>query len=153
MSIREITAHELNAERFIEEKAREISKKVGDGLAINALSGGVDSSTVTMLAHKALGDRLKTYFIDNGLMRKDEPQRIVSIFESLGVRVELIDAQEEFFATLAGITDPEEKREAITQTFYRKVFKRLQATGYRKRRQAPFPRHHPHRYRRDCRRH
>ena len=125
MAIKEIKPQELDAERFIKDKVKEISDTVAGDTAINALSGGVDSSTVTMLAHKALRAKLITYFIDNGLMRKDEPQEIVSIFANLGVPVELIEAKEEFFAALAGITDPEEKREAITQTFYRKIFGRL----------------------------
>ena len=124
-NIKEITANELNTDAFIEEKAQEISSLVGDGLAINALSGGVDSSAVTMLGHKALGDRLKTYFIDNGIMREGEPQRIASIFKNLGVHVEILDARKEFFDALKGITDPEEKREAITQTFYKDVFGKL----------------------------
>ena len=102
-----------------------ISETVGDGLAINALSGGVDSSAVTMLGHRALGDRLKTYFIDNGIMRQGEPEWIVAVFKDLGVHVEVIDARTEFFDAMAGITDPEEKREAITQTFYKDVFGRL----------------------------
>jgi len=85
----------------------------------------VDSSTVTILGHRALGDRLKTYFIDHGLMREDEPQRIVSLFKELGVPVELVDARTEFFNALKGVTDPEEKREAITQAFYKDVFSRL----------------------------
>ena len=125
MSIKEITAAELRPEQFIEEQAAKIAETVGDALAINALSGGVDSSAVTMLGHRALGDRLKTYFIENGLMREGEPQRVVSLFADLGVKVELLDAQDEFFAALAGVTDPEEKREAITQTFYKDVFGRL----------------------------
>ena len=78
--IKEITAHELDAERFIEEKVQEIRDAVGDGMAINALSGGVDSSTVTMLGHRALGDRLKTVFIENGLMREGEPEQVVGLF-------------------------------------------------------------------------
>jgi len=98
---------------------------VGSGKAINALSGGVDSSVVTMLGHKALGSKLLTYFIDNGLMRKDEPKNIVAVFKSLGVNVEIVDAQKKFFAALKGITDPEKKREAITQTFYKDVFGKL----------------------------
>jgi GMP synthase (glutamine-hydrolysing) len=65
---------------------------------------------------------LKTYFIDNGIMRKDEPARIVRTFKELGVNVEVVDAKKEFFSALKGITDPEEKREAITQTFYKRVF-------------------------------
>jgi GMP synthase (glutamine-hydrolysing) len=130
--IREITLQELDSDRFIEEKVAEIRNAVGDGLVINALSGGVDSSTVTMLGHRALGSRLRTVFVENGLMREGEPERVREIFRQLGVAVEIVDAREEFFAALAGITDPEEKREAITQTFYRHVFGRIvRASGAR----------------------
>ncbi|OPY00420.1 MAG: GMP synthase (glutamine-hydrolyzing) [Syntrophorhabdus sp. PtaB.Bin047] len=122
---REIKAKGMNVKKFIEEKAAEIQAAVGKGVAINALSGGVDSSVVTMLGHRALGERLKTYFIDNGLMRKDEPQRIQAIFKSLGVTIEIVDARAKFFKALKGLTDPEEKREAITQTFYKDVFGKL----------------------------
>ncbi|MBU1061956.1 MAG: ExsB family transcriptional regulator [Candidatus Omnitrophica bacterium] len=125
MSIKEITLEKFNVTDFIEEKAKEIATLVGDGVAINALSGGVDSSAVTMLGHKALGERLKTYFIDNGIMREGEPQRIAALFKSLGVQIEIIDAQDEFFNALKGVTDPEEKREAITQAFYKDVFGKL----------------------------
>ncbi len=122
---KEIKADTLNTKKFIADKITEIQKTVGSGTAINALSGGVDSSAVTMLGHKALGDRLKTYFIDNGLMRKDEPEQIAALFGRLGVRIEIIDAKKEFFKALKGVTDPEEKREAITQTFYKNVFAKL----------------------------
>jgi GMP synthase (glutamine-hydrolysing) len=129
---KEITAQELDPERFIDEKVEEITTAVGDGVAINALSGGVDSSTVTMLGHRALGERLKTVFIENGLMREGEPERVAELFWSLGVPVEIINAREEFLEALEGITDPEEKREAITQTFYKKVFGRVvKASGAR----------------------
>ena len=121
----EITAQELDAERFIDAKVREIAAAVGDGTAISALSGGIDSSTVTMLGHRALGRRLKAVFIDNGLMREGEPRRVAGFFETLGVTVDVIDARAEFARALAGVADPEEKREAITQTFYKKVFGRL----------------------------
>jgi len=121
-SVKEITVGELDTKEFIKEKVEEISRIVSNGVAINALSGGVDSSAVTMLGHKALGDRLKTYFIDNGIMREGEPQQIVSVFKKLGVNVSIINAQDEFFSALKGITDPEEKREAITQAFYKKIF-------------------------------
>ena len=123
--IKEITAQELNTENFINDKVKEIQHMVGDGMAINALSGGVDSSTVTMLGHRALGKRLKTVFIENGLMREGEPEQVVSLFQKLGVTVEVVDAKKEFFAALKGITDPEEKREAITQSFYKDVFGRM----------------------------
>ena len=123
--IKEITAQELNAENFINDKVKEIQNVVGNGMAINALSGGVDSSTVTMLGHRALGERLKTVFIENGLMREGEPEQVVGLFQKLGVTVEVVDAKKEFFTALKGITDPEEKREAITQSFYRDVFGRM----------------------------
>jgi len=123
--ITEITAQKLNTEQFIAEKVAEIKEAVGKGTAINALSGGVDSSTVTMLGHKALGKRLKTVFIENGLMREEESAQVVGLFRKLGVSVEVVDAQDEFFKALQGITDPEQKREAITQTFYRDVFGRI----------------------------
>lgn len=123
--IKEITAQELNAERFIDEQVNEIKTAVGDGTAINALSGGVDSSTVTMLGHRALGKQLRTVFVENGLMRDGEPEQVVGFFKELGVKVDVADARSEFFAALKGITDPEEKREAITQTFYRDVFGRI----------------------------
>jgi GMP synthase (glutamine-hydrolysing) len=123
--IKEITAKKLNTNSFIDEKVNEIKGTVGDGLAINALSGGVDSSTVTMLGHRALGNHLRTVFIQNGLMREGEPEQVAGFFRKLGVTVEIIDAREEFFAALKGITDPEAKREAITQTFYRNVFGRI----------------------------
>jgi len=125
MDIQEIQLRDLDVKRFIAEKTREISSLVGDGTAINALSGGVDSSTVTLLAHRALGSRLKTYFIDNGIMREAEPERIVALFRQLGVPVELVDAKAEFFTALKGVTDPEEKRQAITDAFYKEVFGRL----------------------------
>jgi GMP synthase (glutamine-hydrolysing) len=123
--IKEITAQELNPESFITDKVKEIKKTVGEGSAINALSGGVDSSTVTMLGHRALGKRLKTVFIENGLMRAGEAEQVTGFFSALGITVEVVDAREEFFAALKGVADPEAKREAITQTFYRRVFGRL----------------------------
>jgi GMP synthase (glutamine-hydrolysing) len=121
----EITAGELNTGRFIDEKVAEIKAAVGTGTAINALSGGVDSSTVTMLGHRALGKQLRTVFIENGLMREGESDRVVGLFDRMGIKVEVVEAREEFFLALRGVTDPEEKREAITQTFYKRVFGRL----------------------------
>jgi len=122
MDVREIPIEKLDTQTFIAERIEEIRSDVGDGLAVNALSGGVDSSVVTILGHKALGDRLRTFFINSGLMREGEPEHIVAVFRDLGVTVEHIHAEDRFFAALKGRTDPEEKREAITQTFYRDVF-------------------------------
>ena len=110
---------------FIDEQIASIRQAVGDSLAINALSGGVDSSVVTVLGHRALGDRLKTVFIDNALMREGEPEFVVQTFADLGIPVQRVNARQEFLGALAGLTDPEEKRSAITATFYRQVFGRL----------------------------
>jgi GMP synthase (glutamine-hydrolysing) len=115
----------MDCRKFVEEQIAHIKQTVGDAKAINALSGGVDSSLVTVLGHRALGDQLRTVFIDNALMRKDEPQRVVKIFADMGIPVELVDAKEEFLSALAGLTDPEEKRQAVTDAFYSKVFGRL----------------------------
>jgi GMP synthase (glutamine-hydrolysing) len=125
MSIQELSLNDLNPTEFIEAQCRLISKQVGKSKAVNALSGGVDSSVTTLLAHRALEDRLLTYFIDNGLMREGEPEFVVSGMKQLGVQVELVDARQEFFSALKGKTDPEEKRQAITDTFYKNVFGRL----------------------------
>jgi GMP synthase (glutamine-hydrolysing) len=84
MEVKELTMGKLNPKKFIEDKVREIASTVGSGLAINALSGGVDSSAVTMLGHQALGDRLKTYFIENGIMREGEAKQIVGEFQQHG---------------------------------------------------------------------
>lgn len=121
----EVKLDKLDPKAFIIEKTVEISSTVGEHVAINALSGGVDSSVVTMLAHRALKEKLKTFFIDNGLMREGEPQFVVSSFRKLGVPVTLIDAKREFFAALKGKKDPEQKRQAITDTFYKNVFAKL----------------------------
>ncbi|HQO63045.1 MAG TPA: asparagine synthase-related protein, partial [Syntrophorhabdus sp.] len=120
--IREIPLAALKPNEFIKHKVKEIAGEVRDGIAINALSGGVDSSVVTLLGFKALGGQLKTYFIDTGLMRHQEPQYVVSIFKSLGVPVELINAKKQFFNALKGIEDPEKKRNAVTHVFYKEVF-------------------------------
>jgi GMP synthase (glutamine-hydrolysing) len=115
----------MDFQRFIDEQVEELRRTVGSAIAINALSGGVDSSVVTALGHRALGKQLKTVFVDNALMREGEPQRVVKTFADLGIPVELVDARREFLSALKGLTDPERKRQAITDTFYRVVFGKL----------------------------
>ncbi len=113
----------FNPRKFIAAQVRSIAKTVGESTAVNALSGGVDSSVCTMLAHRAIGKRLKTYFIDTGLMREGEPREVVATFRKLGVKVELVDDSAKFFRALKGETDPERKRDrGITNTFYKDVF-------------------------------
>ena len=115
----------MDCKNFVEEQISKIKQTVGDATAINALSGGVDSSLVTVLGHRALAEQFKTVFVDNALMRQGEPQQVIKTFADMGIPVELVDAREEFLSALAGLTDPEEKRQAITDTFYAKVFSRL----------------------------
>jgi GMP synthase (glutamine-hydrolysing) len=109
---------EVDIKKYVEEKESEIKATVGQERAISALSGGVDSSACTVLAHRALGNQLKVIFIDDGLMRADEPQSVQRIFSALGIRVDIVDAQDEFFEALKGKTDPEEKRKAFRNIFY-----------------------------------
>jgi GMP synthase (glutamine-hydrolysing) len=109
----------VNTKAFIEKQVEEIRKIVGGGRAISALSGGVDSSACTVLAHRALGNQLKVIFIDDGLMRRDEPQDVRKIFAKLGIDVGIADLADEFFAALAGKIDPEEKRKAFRYAFYK----------------------------------
>ncbi|MBT7303673.1 MAG: ExsB family transcriptional regulator, partial [Victivallales bacterium] len=131
MKTREITLEALDVDQFVADQLAAIQAAVGDAVAISALSGGVDSAVVTLLAHRALGSQLKTYFIENGLMREGEAKQVAAWFAELGVDVEVVDASDKFLAALEGVTDPEEKREkGITQVFYKDVFAELvQASG------------------------
>ncbi len=113
----------MDVKKFIDKKVEEIQKTVGSEKAISALSGGVDSSACTILAHWAIGENLKVIFIDDGLMRENEPEDVEKIFANLGISVDIIDAKDEFFAALKGKIDPEEKRKAFRNAFYT-VFKR-----------------------------
>ncbi len=108
----------VDPDSFVDEKVEEIREAVGDGKAVIALSGGVDSSVAAALAYEAIGDRLIPVYVDTGLMRKGETESIRETFafmESLRV----IDAQERFLDELAGVTDPEEKRHVIGEQFIR----------------------------------
>lgn len=115
----------MEYQSFIKEKIIEIKEIVGKEKAISILSGGVDSSVVTVLGYKALGEKLKVIFIDNGLMREREPENVVRIFKKLGIKVEVINAKEKFFKALKKISEPEEKRKIISKVFYEDVFKRV----------------------------
>ena len=108
----------MDYQEFARSQVVEIRDTVGDGKAISALSGGVDSSVATVMAHQAIGDQLETIFIDDGLMRQDEPAWVGQAFADLGIDVEVVDAADRFFGALKGLTDPEEKRKAFRDTFY-----------------------------------
>ncbi|MBM3294519.1 MAG: glutamine-hydrolyzing GMP synthase subunit GuaA [Candidatus Aminicenantes bacterium] len=108
----------MKIKTFCDRQTKAIRRMVGEGKAISALSGGVDSSACTVLAHRALGSKLKVVFIDDGLMREGEPAEVKGVFAGLGIKVDIVRAGEEFFAALAGKFDPEEKRKAFRQAFY-----------------------------------
>jgi len=106
------------AKKFVEEKISEMAKIVKGKKAVAATSGGVDSVTCAFLAHKALGEKLVVIFIDDGLMREDEPNKVSEDLRKLGMKVKLVDAKNEFFKALRGIEDPEAKRKKFRDTFY-----------------------------------
>jgi len=103
---------------FVEEAIQEIRAKVGDKRVLLALSGGVDSSTLAFLLYKAIGEQLTCVFIDQGFMRKLEPERLVKLFkEQFHIPVEYVNARERFISAIAGVTDPEEKRRRVGHEF------------------------------------
>jgi GMP synthase (glutamine-hydrolysing) len=107
-------------ESIISKSVNQIRAQVGEERVLSAVSGGVDSSVATALVHRAVGDQLTAVFVDNGLLRKNEPQGVVASFrENLGVKLNPINAVEDFMEALSGITEPEHKRMIIGERFIR----------------------------------
>ncbi len=103
---------------FVEETVKEIKNKVReDEKVICALSGGIDSTVTSILVHKAIGDRLIPIFVNNGLLRKNEPEEVLSLMKELGLKVHYVDASSVFLTRLKGVKDPEKKRKIIGETF------------------------------------
>lgn len=111
----------VNTEKFISRSIAEIKAAAGNDKVVMALSGGVDSSVCAALAAMAIGDNLIPIYIDTGLMRKGETERIRTIFGN--IHLQIVDAGDEFLGVLKGLTDPEAKRKAIGERFIR-VFER-----------------------------
>jgi len=107
-----------NAGNIIEDAVGRVRAQVGGGKVLLGLSGGVDSSVVAALLHKAIGDQLTCVFVDHGLLRHHEGDQVMAVFaRNLGVRVIRVDAADRFFAALAGVADPETKRKIIGRLF------------------------------------
>jgi GMP synthase (glutamine-hydrolysing) len=105
---------------FVNESINRIREQVGDGSVINALSGGVDSSVVATLIHRAIGDQLTCIFVNNGLLRREEVERNLKVFKNnLGMNIVYKDATDRFLDRLKGVIDPEEKRKIIGEEFIR----------------------------------
>jgi GMP synthase (glutamine-hydrolysing) len=117
----------VNTEKFIGNAIEEIKEAAGDRNVVIALSGGVDSSVCAVLAERAIGDRLIPIYVDTGLMRKGETDRIMHLFGHMNLHV--VRAADEFFPALAGFSDPEEKRKIIGERFIRIFEREAKKTG------------------------
>ncbi len=105
---------------FVNESIERVREQVGGGRVINALSGGVDSSVVATLIHRAIGDQLTCIFVNNGLLRREEADRTLAVFENnLGMNIVYVDAADRFLDRLKGVIDPEQKRKIIGEEFIR----------------------------------
>ena len=120
-------SHDWNMPDYVEEAIGKVRSEVGSDEVILGLSGGVDSSVVAALLHRAIGDQLTCVFVDNGLLRLNEAEQVMDTFaKNLGVKVIHVDAATEFMTPLTGVTDPEQKRKIIGREFV-EVFQRESA--------------------------
>src|SRR4030095_2227001 len=117
---------------FFSDTVEALKKQMGDRKVIMALSGGVDSTVAATLIHKAIGDRLYGIFVDNGVLRKDEFENVLTTYAKLGLNVKGIDAKQRFYDALAGKEDPEAKRKAIGSLFidiFQEEAKKIEGIG------------------------
>ena len=114
---------------FIDEATARIQARVGQGRVVCGLSGGVDSTVAASLIHRAIGDRLQCIFVDNGLLRLNEAQQVITRYQKLRLPVHAVDASDRFLTGLAGVTDPEQKRKVIGSLFIDVFEEKAQALG------------------------
>jgi len=119
----------FDAGAFVEDQLKKIKTQIGDGKAIIACSGGVDSVVCAVLASKAVGDKLLAVFVDTGLMRKGEPDQVREMLKDMNVNFKILDEEEYFLDGLKGIDDPEKKRKVVGERFIRCFEKEARAYG------------------------
>ena len=110
-------AQDWTPDIFVESTVAELKQKLGNDKVVLGLSGGVDSSVAAVLIHKAIGENLHCIFVDNGLLRKNEFESVLESYKGMGLNVKGVDAKDQFYAALEGISDPEGKRKAIGRVF------------------------------------
>jgi GMP synthase (glutamine-hydrolysing) len=110
-------AQDWTPDLFVESTVAELKKKLGDDKVVMALSGGVDSTVAAMLIHRAIGKNLYCIFVDNGLLRKNEFEQVLTSYTGMGLNIQGVDARKKFYTALSGLSDPEAKRKAIGRTF------------------------------------
>jgi GMP synthase (glutamine-hydrolysing) len=110
-------AQDWTPDAFVESTIADLKQKLGNDKVVMALSGGVDSTVAATLVHQAIGKNLHCIFVDNGLLRKEEFTQVLKSYEGMGLNIKGVDAREQFYAALHGLTEPEAKRKAIGKTF------------------------------------
>lgn len=110
-------AQDWTPDLFVESTVAELKKKLGQDKVVMALSGGVDSTVAAMLVHQAIGKNLYCIFVDNGLLRKNEFEQVLTSYQGMGLNIKGVDAKDKFYAALKDLSEPETKRKAIGRTF------------------------------------
>lgn len=111
------TSQDWTPDIFVENTVAQLKEQLGDDKVVMGLSGGVDSSVAATLIHRAIGEHLYCIFVDNGLLRKNEFEDVLESYKGLGLNVKGVDAKDQFYDALKGLTDPEAKRKAIGRVF------------------------------------
>jgi len=110
-------AQDWTPDLFVESTIEELKKKLGQDKVVMALSGGVDSTVAAMLIHRAIGKNLFCIFVDNGLLRKNEFEQVLTSYKGMGLNIKGVDSKDKFYAALKNLSEPESKRKAIGRTF------------------------------------
>lgn len=110
-------AQNWTPDQFVEATIADLKRSLGDDKVVMALSGGVDSTVAAMLVHLAIGKNLYCIFVDNGLLRKNEFEQVLTSYKGMGLNIKGVDAKQKFYSALKNLTEPEAKRKAIGKTF------------------------------------